>query len=539
MVEPSQPVEQRDGRSLLSARFGVLVIFALALTVRLVGLYSLSGSVFWDVSLREGTDIASFDKQALTILEGDYLLGDGTFHQSPLYTYFLAAVYTIAGHRYAAPLAVQCVCGALTAVMLFWIGRDLIGDLGGWVAGVFGALYQMFIFYDLILLRSSLLVSLSTGILFLSVLSKRWHGKRYWFLCGVVCGIAFLLKPTTIFFPIVLLSAAYFWAGLCGRRLVMACLLLIAGLVVSVAPLVFRNLSVGVSPLDMGAIARRTFVGANVAEASGYSWDTSSEGDRILKETQGSFLELAEKTFATHPDVGSVFRLQLRKIKALVNSYEFPNNLSIYVYQEEIPFFALPFPSYRLIIGLGVVGLILAILRSLRWWPVYVHLVCWIAVTVPFYVLSRFRQPLVPILILFGAFMICESMDMVRRRWWPGVVFVLVAVTLLIWLNSPMQSCLLRGVDVYEWARIHGQLGHYERSAEILNEGTDTFARLADKHPDDYEPVLKQYHLLALTDRVGLADISPQMFQKLEDEVLRRDPPDFVRHWLESIRYVD
>ncbi len=527
--------EERRGAKLRSAMVGALIVFGVALTIRLVGMYCLSQSIFWDVSLRTGTDVASFDEQAQKILKGDYLLGKQAFHQSPFYTYFLAAVYAVAGHNYAAPLLIQSVCGSLVALMLFLIGRDLIGEIGGWVAGTLGALYQMFIFYDLILLRSSLLVFFSTGILFLAVLSKRRRGKVFWFLCGTVCGVAFLIKPTTVFFPMVLFFSMYFWSCLRGRTLVTACLLLTAGLIVAISPLIARNLIVGVSPLDMGAIARRTFVGANVAEASGYSWDTSYEADRILEESRGSFIELAQRTLATHPDISSVFHLQLRKIKALFNAYEFPNNVSVYVYREEIPFFRLPFFSYRLVAAMGAVGLLLALLRGLAWVPVYVHFVCWIAVTLPFYILSRFRQPLVPILILLAALAVSELTGMVRRKWWPGTALVVGATVILVWLNAPMQSCLLRGVDVYEWARIHGHIGNYDRSAEILNQGTDDFARAAEERPDDYEPVLKQYHLLALTDKVGLIEIPAETFRELETQILQRDPPRFVRHWLESI----
>ena len=65
----------------------------------------------------------------------------GTFYQSPLYAYFLAALYSIFGVGSWSPRVVQIVLGSLNPVFVYAIGTRLFTRRVGWIAGVAFALY--------------------------------------------------------------------------------------------------------------------------------------------------------------------------------------------------------------------------------------------------------------------------------------------------------------------------------------------------------------------------------------------------------------
>jgi hypothetical protein len=71
----------------------LLAVALLALTVRLIYIWQISHAPFFD--LRIG-DARAYHEWALRIARGDWI-GDRVFYQAPLYPYFLAVLYKIAG----------------------------------------------------------------------------------------------------------------------------------------------------------------------------------------------------------------------------------------------------------------------------------------------------------------------------------------------------------------------------------------------------------------------------------------------------------
>src|SRR3974377_1358387 len=150
-----------------AARFGreALLIFAVALAVRLVHLWSMRNSPFFDVLLG---DAQSYDTWARQIAAGDWM-GAGVFYQAPLYAYFLGALYTI--HRSLTLVRVcQAVIGAGACVLLGRATRHLFGKTAGLFAGLMLALYAPAVFFDGLVQKSvldifflCLLLALVTG----------------------------------------------------------------------------------------------------------------------------------------------------------------------------------------------------------------------------------------------------------------------------------------------------------------------------------------------------------------------------------------
>src|SRR5436309_14444256 len=78
--------KRRDMRTFAPA---VLVIFALALTLRIIHIWQMRSSPFFSVLIG---DARGYDQWAQRIAGGDWV-GRDVFYQAPLYPYFLAFIY--------------------------------------------------------------------------------------------------------------------------------------------------------------------------------------------------------------------------------------------------------------------------------------------------------------------------------------------------------------------------------------------------------------------------------------------------------------
>src|SRR5687768_1870970 len=143
-----------------------LLIFAVALTVRLIHIWQIRPSPFFDVLLG---DANGYDQWAQQLAGGDWI-GSQVFYQAPLYPYFLGVLYSIFGRDLLVVRIVQAVIGSASCVLLGMAGARLFsihptmqsphrGDPGrrvGLIAGLALALWAPAIFFDGLLQKSVL-----------------------------------------------------------------------------------------------------------------------------------------------------------------------------------------------------------------------------------------------------------------------------------------------------------------------------------------------------------------------------------------------
>jgi 4-amino-4-deoxy-L-arabinose transferase-like glycosyltransferase len=110
-------------------------------------------------------DSLFYDKWARQIAAGDWI-GSEVFFMGPLYPYFLAVVYKVAGPGLLTVKIIQGVLGAVTAGLTFLLAREIFGKVAGLIAGFMAALYVPFIFYDSSILFPVLATLLNTAMLY-------------------------------------------------------------------------------------------------------------------------------------------------------------------------------------------------------------------------------------------------------------------------------------------------------------------------------------------------------------------------------------
>jgi Flp pilus assembly protein TadD len=218
----------------------VAAVFALALAVRLVLLSQLHGHPL----LRPTgvLDDAEYFRLAQRAAGGDWALGPGAYYVSPLYIYFLAAVFRIAGVALLAAQVLQAVLGAAAAALVAVCGRRLYGPRAGLAAGLLAAATGVLAFSEILVLQSALDPFLAALALErLSAALERPATARF-VATGAAFGLLALNRPNALaacaIVALVVLAMERSRRGL-GRAAALA-----AGIVLVLSPVAVRNRAV-------------------------------------------------------------------------------------------------------------------------------------------------------------------------------------------------------------------------------------------------------------------------------------------------------
>ncbi|RKY58559.1 MAG: hypothetical protein DRP95_05845, partial [Candidatus Latescibacterota bacterium] len=160
-----------DEFSDMKGLFGLLAVVGVALALRLVYLFQLKGSPFFDVPI---VDEKTYLEQAQKIASGELLGGNKPFWQTPLYPYFLALLYRLFGRDFLFLRGASLVLGALSCGLVFLIGREAFGSSVGLLAGFMAAAYGPFLFFEGMLLPTALGTFLALVVVWLAL----WAGGR-------------------------------------------------------------------------------------------------------------------------------------------------------------------------------------------------------------------------------------------------------------------------------------------------------------------------------------------------------------------------
>jgi tetratricopeptide (TPR) repeat protein len=417
-----------------------------AFALRLACLASLRGSPMFTVLVGDGIE---YDAWATRLAAGDWL-GREVFYQAPLYPYLLGLLYRFAGHNLMAVRVAQATFGAMSCVLLAHAGHRFFGTRVGLLAGALLACYPAAIFFDLLIQKASLDLLLSTALL-AALAAFTARRKQGWLaVAGILLGLLLLNRENArLFYPV-----AFAWLTLGFRMPVRTraawAAWLTAGVVAIVLPVAVRNQAAGGEFLLTTAQMGPNFYIGNHSGASGQYTplvagreNASVERDdavHLAEQATGHRLSAAQVSSFWFDralddiaaDPASWLGLIGRKVLLLVNNREISDSESIETYAAYAPVLRL-----RSWLGFGVIAPLaaLGLWLTRRRWRELVILHGWLiaigASVVLFFVMARYRHPLVPVVLLFAASGIVGFPALVRggfRRDWLGSAAI-VAVT--------------------------------------------------------------------------------------------------------------
>ena len=384
-------------------------------------------------------DAAVYHEAAARFAQGGPL-ADGAFWQPPLFPLGLSCLYRFIGVNVVAARIALALLAVLSCVLLWWIATALFSRRVGLIAGLSLAFYGPFVFFSTQLLPTGpgLFLDLLAIVVWLHCLRRsRWY---LWLLLGLLTGAATLAVANAAVLGLVA-CAGLIVSAIRRRRWtpVLSCGLIVLGVGLAVFPVTYRNYVASGEKVIISTNGGINFYLGNnpesdrtVAIRPGEYWQ------RLLRESYGA-------TVPTHQEQNAYFWSRglayvrtspadfiwglLRKTVRFVNAREIPRNVDVYVHRDcsallsaliwRIPPFAFPF---GLAAPLGLIGAVLwkrfpcaSPAQQSGRLALIGFLVAYTASVVMFFIASRYRLPVVPVLLVFASALVVQIWDRVRQ----------------------------------------------------------------------------------------------------------------------------
>lgn len=358
--------------------------------------------------------------------------GSRTYHQSPLYAYFVAAVYRLVGAGQVTLGYAQGVLGALACALTALLARRLVSPLAGWVAGLSLALMGQYYFYDAFTLRDGPL-ALLTVVLALALETAVRRGRaRDWLAAGAALGLFTLAKETGLpLLGLTLLALGWAWRR-DPARLARAAALLLLGWGLLTAPAFVRNRLVDAPTFKLSTRGPEVLIVGNARGQDGIGWDVpAATMRRILMDANFGLARTAALVLATHrAQPWGFVELQARKLGAFLDGYEVPNNADFHLHAAHLSTLRLGFVGWGELSALALLGLLLGLPRRRELAVPYLLFLALSASVVALYMLGRFRVHVVPLLALFAALAVDWLVRALRARRHAALALAVVPLAL-------------------------------------------------------------------------------------------------------------
>jgi tetratricopeptide (TPR) repeat protein len=483
-------------------------VFALAFAVRFAHLWQIRSSPFFDTLLG---DARGYDSWARQIAAGDWI-GQGVFYQAPLYPYFLAVIYAIAGRDLFLVRVCQAIVGAAGCALLALAGRRVHSEKVGLIAGLGLAIYAPAIFFDGVLQKSVLdLVFVSLVLWVFAGIVDDSANRGRWFWLGVALGTLALTRENALLLIVPILAWRLLQPGVSrSSRAVRSTIVAFAlGLLVVLMPVAVRNRVVGGEwHITTSQFGPNFYLGNN-ADADGTAGSLREGRGSVEYEREDAtdLAQAAEGRTLTPRDVSNYWarkafdfiranplqwiRLEARKLVLLTNRSELVDTESQESYEEWSPVLraAARVGHFGILLPLAVLGIVAGWPVRRRLWPLYAMAGTYALSVVFFYVSARYRLPLVPFLMLFAAIALALLPEFLRSE--PRIRVTTTAalvVAFAVLVNWPLWPAgLMRAVTENNLAnvlqrenRLHEAERHYRRAIDIRPEYAAAYVNLGE-----------------------------------------------------------
>ncbi len=372
----------------------ILAVLAAGLILRVGYILSMRDHPMFE-PLLPGYDMTVFHQWAKRIAAGE-LVPEGAFYQAPLYPYLLGAFYAVAGPNVLAAKLVQALMGTAGLGLVYLLGLRLFDSraTGLWAASLM-AVTPIFPFYEGFFLRVTLVTFLNLAFLWSLAAFNENRPLAGAALSGALLGLAALARANML----VMLPVGVVWLwckspkpGLKGKApavFVLATLLMIS-------PAAVHNRLSGGTWAPVSTNAEENWkIGNSYDSTGGFCYP------------QKELIPVFSKDF---------LRLQLSKLGILLSDYEEPNNLNFYLHRRDSRLLRLPLLSWGFFLAFGLAGFFLSWSRRRQLFPLYGYLVLYGLSIAAFFVTSRFRVPLWPVMILFSGYAFSSVVSAVQRK---------------------------------------------------------------------------------------------------------------------------
>jgi len=424
-----------------------------------------------------------FDQHRFGLAANDIL--DGTWGKSVdpekyglVYPYFLATIYKFFGHNPLAARLIQSFIGSLLILLVYFTGKEIFNSKVGLMAAFITAFYGIFIFYDAILLRASLVTFLNVAMVLLLSLAKRKKRLFLWLLPGLILGLSTLTRPNML----LIFICAWILFGVKEapvKKRTLYLLLFILGVMVVMLPASYHNWKMGDGTTPISTDYSPFWVG-NVHDATGVTL-SYTDGYHKMVESCGNNIYSVARSFIgeikNYP--AEMAKIYLRKTRMFFNGYEIPSNLNYYLIKEWPSVLKIPLFSFSLIVPFALLGIFLSLSR--REW--LLHLVFFVLSfsVILFHIQARYRLPSVPFFILFSSYAFVWLGEQLKRQKGPLLFAMFLIISFFTFLTktdttyglSAGPKDPIRVADYLNIGSSYSDRGDYEKAIYYLERGVE------------------------------------------------------------------
>ena len=514
------------------------VLLACAI-VRVIYLLQLHGSDLWELL---SLDARFYNELAHGIASGGGLPG-GVITYNPIYPFFLASIIRLFGDTLIAVRVVQSLLGLSLLWLVYRAGRLLSpgkGDgLTGLAAMALAALYAQFLLFEGTLLATALIAFISAasiaaalrieGIIgggeSMPIFGRRiplWAGTAG---LGVLLGAGALGRPN-FFLPLIVIFPVWFAARYRRWRCAAACFI---GSLLLLAPPIIHNAAesgrfVPVSAhgginlyIGNGPAADGTF---NTPEGVRPHMEGIVQDSRIIAERRtGREMSHAEASGYWTGETIDVIKtdplrwlgLLGRKLRLMWNGSEISDVVDIRFYRESCPALGLLLVPFSMISALSLVGLVLIWRFSARRAAVLLFVGAGVVSILPFFVNTRYRMPVIPVLILSAAYFISWAVRSASSGRWKGFALAIAAAAILFSQTArPMVSVNPSAGYTF--------LGNFHMERKQEEKAEEAFREAYRLDPERVEAVINYARILKLRGGMERSrDLYSQAFERRPD----------------------
>ena len=529
----SEKVPQRiGGRAALI--FAALLIAALI--ARVIFLVQLQRS---DLGAALALDSRFYYDLASDVARGGSLSQEA-FNFNPLYPAFLVAVFRLFGAGLLAPRIIQLALGVLMIVIISWAGARLAGGRRkerlsphaiALVAGCMSLLYGQFMLHEGLILASTLEVLCLAASFALALaldedlrgeLPLRLGSRRIppW-LCALVlgafCGAGALGRPNLFLLVIAALPVWLVLRNRPVRRGLLPAAGVLVGSFVVLLPSIIHNAKATGSFVPVAAHGGINFYIGNRAGTSGiYEPPRNMRADmrglvedarKIAEaETRRSMTEAEVSDFYMHATLegieahpGRWLRLMGRKTVLFWNGAEVPSVPNVFFFERSFVSLKLLFLPFAVISPLSICGCIVLFGSGRNRSVVALFLGCALVSVVLFYVSTRYRLPVVPILILLAAyFLVWAAREISRRRFRRISILAIGAIAFYLAVSN-------RNMVTVSQSAAYAFVGNYYMANKNEAKAAEAFAEAYRLDPNHTEAAINYARILRRQNQIERA----------------------------------
>jgi tetratricopeptide (TPR) repeat protein len=459
-----------------------------------------------------------------SLIASGEILANAPYFRAPLYPFLLAALLKISGDGLIFIRLMQLLAGILTLIFAYKIAFKVAGKKVAILTFLLLLFYPMTTYFEGELLLDSIFSLFATVSLYLFICRR--DGRERPLLAGLFFALAAITRPVIlVFLPLIFIYYLSRWRDSSGRKegvrnlvlfLIMAALL--------IAPVTIVNFVTSGQFILISYQGGVNFYIGNNSEADGLSSTLPAVGkdweledtDYLANQESGRNLAYGEQSLFWYQkgldyivaNPGKSLGLFVRKFYYLFSGHEVSNNRPLDEVVFQNPLLSYLPVRFSLIASLAILPLFLVRDNRKLLYSLY-GLILIYGITVSlFFVSSRFRLPMVPLMTVMAGWGIATLWNEIRARQFGNCLFSGIICAILIFI--------LASSSIFPISLVNREQSLFLRGNQSLRRGDFQEAAARFDSLSRTNPRYKNCHLnLGIAYlKMGLADSAAQAFRR-------------------------